>query len=151
MRKSFDGLCGEVRNHLGQDPVSGDYFVFVNRKSDLMKILVFDRHGFWVLAKRLEAGRFRVPSSSEGAGNGLLLPFEELLCMIEGIDTSSVRRLRRFSLSSKRKDLTNSVGSAIIASSPDAYFATSTTGRPSPVKEGFFQSHRTWLIISRTL
>ena len=113
MRKSFDGLCGEVRNHLGQDPVVGDYFVFLNRKSDLMKILVFDRHGFWVLAKRLEAGRFRPPSCTDAATNSLLLPWEELLCMIEGIDMSRTKRLRRFSLSSERKALTNSGVGAI--------------------------------------
>lgn len=116
MRKSFDGLCGEVRNHLGQDPVSGDYFVFLNRKSDLMKILVFDRHGFWVLAKRLEAGRFRRPSCGDTAPNSVLLPWEELLCMIEGIDTGHAKRFRRFSLNPERKLLTNGGKCAIIVS-----------------------------------
>jgi transposase len=108
MRKSFDGLSGEVRQHLGQDPTNGDYFVFVNRRCALMKILVWDRHGFWVLAKRLEAGRFRLPSQRGAeAGTGLLLPWEELLCIIEGIDVSSLRRRKRFSLEVERKSLTN--------------------------------------------
>jgi transposase len=107
MRKSFDGLSGEVRQHLGQNPTSGDYFVFVNRRCVLMKILIWDRHGFWVLAKRLEAGRFRIPGRRGTEGeSGLLLPWEELLCIIEGIDVSTIRKRKRFSLKDERKDLT---------------------------------------------
>lgn len=108
MRKSFDGLSGEVRQHLGKDPTSGDYFVFVNRRCILMKILIWDRHGFWVLAKRLESGRFRLPvlQGADDAAQGLQLPWEELMCIIEGIDVSSLRRRKRFSLGSERKDLT---------------------------------------------
>ena len=107
MRKSFDGLSGVVRQHLCQDPVSGAYFVFVNRRCDLMKILVWDRHGFWVLAKRLESGRFRMPDRAElGDAGGQILPWEELLCMIEGIDLTKARRQKRFSLDLERKFLT---------------------------------------------
>ena len=80
-----------------------------------MKILVWDRHGFWVLAKRLEAGRFRVPRRG-GIENtvGQILPWEELLCMIEGIDLTKVRRQKRFSLDSARKVLTNTDGAPIL-------------------------------------
>jgi len=107
MRKSFDGLSGEVRQHMGRDPVSGDYFVFVNRRCDLMKILVWDRHGFWVLAKRLEAGRFRVPYWNTAASStGVSLPWAELLCMIEGIDVSLIHKRKRFSAVSERNSLT---------------------------------------------
>jgi transposase len=105
MRKSFDGLSGEVRQKLGKDPVSGDYFVFVNKRCDLMKILVWDRHGFWVLAKRLERGRFRVPHRGS-AEIGIRFPWAELLCMIEGIDTTKIRLQKRFSALSERKSLT---------------------------------------------
>jgi transposase len=106
MRKSFDGLSGEVRQKLKKDPVSGDYFVFVNKRCDLMKILVWDRHGFWVLAKRLERGRFRVPCRG-GADICITFPWEEMLCMIEGIDATKIRRQKRFSPLSAKKLLTN--------------------------------------------
>jgi transposase len=107
MRKSFDGLSGEVRQYMCQDPLSGAYFVFVNRRCDLMKILVWDRHGFWVLAKRLEAGRFRVPYwNTPGSATGVSLPWAELLCMIEGIDVSQIRKRKRFSMGFERKYLT---------------------------------------------
>jgi len=115
LRKSFDGLSGAVRQYLGQDPVSGAYFVFVNRRCNLMKILVWDRHGFWVLAKRLEAGRFRMPQRGDTAGTGgQILPWEELLCMIEGIDLSKVRRQKRFSSDFSGKFLTKAEAAPIL-------------------------------------
>jgi transposase len=58
MRKSFNGLYALTREGLGQAPLSGDLFVFVSRRAIQMKVLYFDRSGFCVWAKRLEAGRF---------------------------------------------------------------------------------------------
>lgn len=58
MRKSFDGLYALARHGLQQDPLSGHLFVFVNRRATQMKVLYFDRSGWCVWAKRLEAGRF---------------------------------------------------------------------------------------------
>ena len=59
MRKAIDGLSALVREALGEDPLSGHLFVFANRRRDRLKILVWDRDGYWVLFKRLEAGTFR--------------------------------------------------------------------------------------------
>lgn len=58
MRKSFDGLYTLTRQGLGQDPLSGQLFVFINRRATQMKVLYWDRTGFCVWAKRLEQGRF---------------------------------------------------------------------------------------------
>lgn len=99
MRKSFDGLSGEVSQHMSRDPAGGDYFVFTNRQRNRLKILVFDRHGYWVLAKRLEQGRFNLSLSEEALRSGqMTLPREELMCIIEGIDLRSIRRHRRYAL-----------------------------------------------------
>jgi len=57
MRKSFDGLSALVKHAMGLDPLSGRLFVFINRRATQMKVLYFDRSGFCVWAKRLEAGR----------------------------------------------------------------------------------------------
>ena len=103
MRKSFDGLCGEVTEFMQRDPVSGDYFVFINKRSDMLKILVWDRHGFWIIAKRLEEGRFRVPL--DGVVD-TAIQWDELVCIIEGIDIRSVRRQKRFSLEKRKYSLT---------------------------------------------
>lgn len=58
MRKSFDGLSSIARAAFAQDPTSGDLYVFVSRSGAQMKVLYFDRSGWCVWAKRLEAGRF---------------------------------------------------------------------------------------------
>ena len=54
------------------NPLSGELFVFVNKRCDRMKILVWDRHGFWLLYKRLEAGRFQMPLREELENPGSL-------------------------------------------------------------------------------
>jgi transposase len=102
MRKSFDGLSGVVSQQMGRDPASGDYFVFLNQKRDRLKILLFDRHGYWVLAKRLEEGRFNLTLDTAAVSSGqMVLPREELMCIIEGIDLRSIRRFRRYALPSR--------------------------------------------------
>ena len=61
MRKSFDGLHAIVTNEFTMDVLNGDYFVFFNRALDRCKILMWDRDGLVVWAKRLERGRFQRP------------------------------------------------------------------------------------------
>jgi transposase len=58
MRKGFEGLSALVRQELGRSPLSGDLFLFVNRRRHRAKILHWDGTGLCVYAKRLEKGRF---------------------------------------------------------------------------------------------
>ena len=53
MRKSFDGLSGIVGNHLKRDPLSGDVYLFLNKRHDRLKLLLWEGDGFWILYKRL--------------------------------------------------------------------------------------------------
>lgn len=62
MRKAMDGLCGEVSDYLGDEPTDGSLFVFYNRRRDKLKMLYWDRDGYWVFYKRLEAGTFELPA-----------------------------------------------------------------------------------------
>ena len=92
MRKSFDGLCGLVTAKLARDPLSGEVFVFVNRRRTHMKLLVWDRTGFVLYYKRLESGTFELPPT------GSRLRWSELVLMLEGISIRSVRYRKRYRL-----------------------------------------------------
>ncbi|MGI9278347.1 MAG: IS66 family insertion sequence element accessory protein TnpB [Endozoicomonas sp.] len=59
MRKSYDGLSALAKNQLQEDPLSGQLFVFINRKGNQVKILYFDRSGYCIWSKRLKQGTFR--------------------------------------------------------------------------------------------
>jgi transposase len=89
MRCSFDGLAGLVRQGLGGDPLSGAWFVFVNRRRTLVKLLYWAGDGFVILAKRLEKGTFRVPPAGDGAAR---LDYRQLVLLLEGV---APRRLHR--------------------------------------------------------
>jgi len=65
MRKSFDGLGGLVKNALEEDPLSGTWYVFSNRRRTYVKAVYWDRTGFCLFAKRLERGRFMLPGSTD--------------------------------------------------------------------------------------
>jgi transposase len=95
MRKAIDGLCGEVRDYLGCNPMDGTLFVFYSRRRDKIKLLFWDRDGYWVLYKRLEAGRFQMPLVSAET-TSISLDNSQLQLILSGIDLASVRRLKRF-------------------------------------------------------
>jgi transposase len=99
MRNNFDGLCAIITSYFKKDPLRDGLFVFVNKPGDKMKILFWDRHGYWLLYKRLEAGRFQMPSSDTNATTpeALRITYEQLMLIIEGIDLASVKRRKRYS------------------------------------------------------
>jgi len=94
MRKGFEGLFGLVRDHLGQDPLSGHLFLFANRARTRLKALVWDGSGLWVCSKRLEKGRFRWPAA-EGVRSVNMRP-EELAMLISGLDLSQAKTRRNW-------------------------------------------------------
>lgn len=96
MRKGFDGLSGVVRNDLEMDPLSGDVFIFLNRRRTHMKLLVWEDSGFVVYYKRLERGRFEYPNIDE-SGRSMVISWRQLMLIIQGIDLKSVRQRKRFS------------------------------------------------------
>src|SRR6266702_8107 len=85
MRKGFDGLFGLLRDHLGQDALSGHLFLFSNRTRTRIKALVWDGTGLWVCAKRLERGRFRWPEAKEKQ-RSVTMRAEELAMLVNGLD-----------------------------------------------------------------
>ena len=95
MRCGFDRLGERVKAVIGQDPLSGHLFVFRSRRSDRLKILVWDRDGFVLWYKRLESGVFKLPRVGAGA-RSVELRASELAMVLDGIDVSKLKRVPRY-------------------------------------------------------
>jgi len=94
MRKGFAGLSGLVRQHLDQELLSGDVFIFINRRRDRIKLLMWDQTGFALYYKQLERGTFERPS--QGGTASVELCWSELVMLLEGIEIKSIKRRKRY-------------------------------------------------------
>ncbi len=97
LRKSFGGLSALVEGTFGLSAMSGDLFIFLNRRGTQVRILFWDRDGFCVLMKKLEAGTFRRVKTAEGVAQ-VQIDAGELAMLLEGIDAPKVRRRKRYRL-----------------------------------------------------
>ena len=57
-RAGIDGMVALCQHHLHQNPRSGTLYVFINRRSTMIRILVYEHNGYWLMTKRLSQGRF---------------------------------------------------------------------------------------------
>jgi transposase len=94
MRRGMDGLAALVRERLGLEPLSGHLFLFRNRRGDRIKILVWDRSGFWVLYKRLEKGTFSWLTVKQD--EVIELKTSELMLLLSGAETFRMTRRKWF-------------------------------------------------------
>jgi len=92
LRRGMDSLAMLVKERLGLEPLSGHLFLFRNRRGDRLKILLWDRSGFWVLYKRLERGTFSWPVGE--AGRVLEMRTSELMLLLSGAEVMAARRRR---------------------------------------------------------
>ena len=93
MRRSFDGLAAEAERVMRQDPLSGHVFVFRGKRGDRVKILYWDRDGYALWYKRLEAGTFRFPTAAHPCVEWTPA---ELALVLEGIDVEGATRRKRY-------------------------------------------------------
>jgi transposase len=92
LRRSIDGLSALVRERLALDPLSGHLFLFRNRRGDRLKVLAWDRSGFWVLYKRLERGTFAWPT--DASDGSVEMRSTDLALLLAGVDITRTRRRR---------------------------------------------------------
>jgi transposase len=88
LRRSFDGLSNEIRHALGYDPLDGHLFVFLNRRKNQVKLIVWTRGGFTIVHKRLERGTFTFPARVTAGAASVMIDAHELTMLLEGIDVS---------------------------------------------------------------
>lgn len=101
MRKSFDGLSGMVRNEFQKDPLSGEVFIFINKRCNQVKLLLWEGDGFSLYYKRLEKGTYEVPLLHDPT-QCVELRSDELMLILQGISLKSVRRRKRFHRQEKK-------------------------------------------------
>ena len=92
MRKGFNGLSGMVRDNIPHELMSGDVFIFLNKRRDRVKLLVWDRNGFVVWYKVLDRGTFEMPPAD---GDALEMSWTDIQLLLEGIEIKSVKRRKR--------------------------------------------------------
>lgn len=97
MRKGCYGLCGLVTNDMKKNILSGDVFVFMNRRHNQVKLLQWDKDGFAIYEKRLQKGTFEQPDIMQ-QDNDILLSHVQLQLILQGIILQSVRQRKRFSI-----------------------------------------------------
>lgn len=92
-RKSFDTLAAVVTAALGRDPLSGDLFVFANKKRDRLAVLAWQGDGFALLRRRLEKGTFALPAAVGGA---VAVTPTQLAMILGGLDPAKATPRRRY-------------------------------------------------------
>jgi transposase len=94
MRKGFSGLTGILRQYmLDQKVMSGDVFIFINRRGDRIKLLMWDKTGFVLYYKQLECGTFARP---KGQGSTIQLSWKELFMLLEGLEKKVINQRKRY-------------------------------------------------------
>lgn len=100
LRRGYDGLAAIVQNAMGEDPLSGSLFMFVNKRCNRIKLLYWDRDGYAIWMKRLERGTLEIPEADDPDVASVKITASQLSLILEGIELSSVRRRKRFQLRS---------------------------------------------------
>ena len=91
LRRSFDRLALMVTEELHEDPLKGDWFVFLNVNKTKLKVLYWDNDGYALWYKRLETGRFVMPSDDRGC-----LDRASWAHLLEGIEARVIKRQPRY-------------------------------------------------------
>lgn len=97
MRRSYDGLMAIVQTEFARDIRLGDYFMFVNKRRDRIKIMWWDRDGLAIFMKRLEAGTVQKPIITSDA-KSLIIDQAQLAMLLTGIDVSNIKRRKRYAV-----------------------------------------------------
>lgn len=88
-RFGMNSLITLVTQEMKLDPFARAVFAFRNRRSDRIKLLLYDRTGFWLMLRRLEEDRFVWPRRQQAV---IELTTEQLHWLLDGINIDAMRR-----------------------------------------------------------
>lgn len=83
-RKSIDGLAALVELDIKVAVFDPVLFVFLNKARNRVKILYWERNGFCLWLKRLQAERFK--TKPDAGDEAIVLTVEELNWRLDGFD-----------------------------------------------------------------
>lgn len=83
MRKSINSLGVIVQESMKLNLFEASFFLFCNRRRDILKILYWDKNGFCLWQKRLEEEKFPWAESEEGVSE---ISTKKLFWLLKGID-----------------------------------------------------------------
>lgn len=92
MRKGFDSLSGLVQQHMQLNVLNGGIFIFINKKRNQVKLLLWEGDGLSLYYKRLERGTYECPPSTEGYS----LSATQLQLILQGIQLKSIKLKNRY-------------------------------------------------------
>lgn len=95
MRKGFDSLCGIVTSQLKMDILSGSVFIFINKKHNQVKLLLWEGDGFAVYYKRLEKGTFEMPDTNNESSS-IAVTAQQLQFILQGVSLQKVHFRKRY-------------------------------------------------------
>lgn len=96
MRKGFDSLCGIVTSQMGMNVLNGSVFIFINKKHNQVKLLLWEGDGFAIYYKRLEKGTYELPAPGQQNDTTLAISNQALQHILLGICLKSVRKRKRY-------------------------------------------------------
>lgn len=94
MRKGFDSLSGLVTQHLQMDALNGSVYIFMNRRRNQVKLLLWEGDGFSLYYKRLELGNYELPAAADDTS--CCITAQQLQFILQGIQLKSVKMKKRY-------------------------------------------------------
>jgi transposase len=95
MRRGFDSLCGLVQSAMNLDALSGHVFIFLNRRRNQVKLLVWEGDGFALYHKRLEKGTYELPAGSPVEGSARIT-HQQLQFILQGVALQKIQYRPRY-------------------------------------------------------
>jgi transposase len=98
MRKGFDSLCGTISSEMKEDVFAGAVFIFLNRRRNQVKLLLWEGDGLALYHKRLERGTYELPAtgSSSPEAASAAITSQQLLFILQGVSLQKVHLRPRY-------------------------------------------------------
>lgn len=96
MRKGFDSLCGIVSSQMKLDALSGSIFIFINKRRNQVKLLLWEGDGLSLYYKRLEKGTYELPINHSVDSAAAGISQQQLQFVLQGVVLQKIQYRRRY-------------------------------------------------------